>query len=86
MTIASLSPTAKSSLPDVSGPRAGFGMEFIAMFPLDLPALRRLTKWMAFLTAVLLMPRNNRYHYEKQRHRSNSRPHNLLRGYINGLP
>jgi hypothetical protein len=61
MTTASLSPTAKSSLPDVSDPRAGFGTEFIARFPLDLPAVRRLTKWMAFLTAVLLMPRKNRY-------------------------
>jgi hypothetical protein len=79
MTTASLSPTAKSSLPDVSDPGAGFDMEFIARFPLDFPALRRLTKWMAFLKALLLMPRNNRYHYEKQRHRSSSRPHNLLR-------
>jgi len=28
-------------------------MEFIARFPLDFPALRRLTKWMAFLKALL---------------------------------
>jgi len=60
MTTASLSPTLKSSLPDVSDPRAGFCMEFIARFPLDLPALRNSAKSMEFLPAALLVPRRNK--------------------------
>jgi hypothetical protein len=35
-------------------------MEFIARFPLDLPALRNSPKSMEFLTAVLLVPRRNK--------------------------
>jgi len=60
MTTASLSPTVKSSVPNVSDPRAGFCMEFIARFPLDLPALPNSAKLMEFLTAAFLVPRRNK--------------------------
>jgi len=60
MTTASLSPTVKSSVPNVSDPRAGFCMEFIARFPLDLPARHNSAKLMEFLTAALLVPRRNK--------------------------
>lgn len=59
MTMASLSPTVKSFL-DVSNTRVGFGTEFIARFPLDIPALRNSAKSNEFLKAVLLVPRNKR--------------------------